>query len=146
MNIRRLQPSDWDEWLRMRCALWDDTTPEEHRAEMRSLLADPDSPVFVAECSDGRLGGFLEGGIRNYAEGCDTSPVGYIEGWYVEAHLRRKGVGRALVAAMEDWARERGLTEVASDTWLENEISILAHQRLGYQEVERVVCFVKKLG
>lgn len=146
MNIRRIEPADWDEWLRMRCALWDDATPEEHEAEMRAILSDPDSPVFVAVRPDGRLGGFLEGGLRKYAEGCETSPVGYIEGWYVDADLRRKGVGGALVRAMEAWARERGLRELASDTWIENETSIAAHKRLGYQEVERMVCFVKRLA
>lgn len=145
MNIRRIEPADWDEWLRMRCALWDDATPEEHQAEMRAILSDPDSPVFVAVRPDGRLGGFLEGGLRKYAEGCETSPVGYIEGWYVDADLRRRGVGGALVRAMETWARERGLREVASDTWIENETSIAAHKRLGYEEVERMVCFVKRL-
>lgn len=146
MNIRRVEPADWDEWLRMRCALWDEATPEEHQAEMRAILSDPDSPVFVAVRPDGRLGGFLEGGLRKYAEGCETSPVGYIEGWYVDADLRRKGVGGALVRAMETWARERGLREVASDTWIENETSIAAHKRLGYEEVERMVCFVKRLA
>lgn len=145
MNIRRVEPADWDEWLRMRRALWDDVTPEEHQAEMRAIVADSDSPVFVAARPDGRLGGFLEGGLRKYAEGCDSGPVAYIEGWYVDADLRRQGVGGALVRAMEAWARERGLREVASDTWIENETSIAAHKRLGYEEVERMVCFAKKL-
>lgn len=145
MNIRRAEPGDWDEWLRMRCALWDDASAEEHEAEMRDILADPDSPVFVAARPNGRLGGFLEGGVRKYADGCDSSPVGYIEGWYMDADLRRQGLGGALVQAMEAWARERGLTEMASDTWIENETSIAAHKRLGYEEAERLVHFVKSL-
>ncbi|MHB8778501.1 MAG: GNAT family N-acetyltransferase, partial [Anaerolineales bacterium] len=45
----------------------------------------------------------------------------------------------------EDWARERGCTEMASDTWLDNEASIRAHLKLGYLEVERLVHFVKPL-
>lgn len=145
MNIRRAEPGDWDEWLRMRRALWDDATTEEHQDEMRAILAALDSPVFVVARPDGRLGGFLEGGVRKYAEGCDTSPVGYIEGWYVDADLRRQGLGGALMRAMEAWAREHGLSEVASDTWIENETSIAAHKRLGYEEAERIVCFVKRL-
>ncbi len=144
-TIRRLERSDWDEWLRMRLALWPDATADEHVAEMQGILPDPDAPVFIALRPDGRPGGFLEGGIRKEADGCETGPVGYIEGWYVDEDLRRQGVGGALVKAMEAWARERGLTEMASDTWIDNETSIAAHKRLGYDEAERLVHFIKKL-
>jgi aminoglycoside 6'-N-acetyltransferase I len=92
-----------------------------------------------------RLGGFLEAGTRKYAEGGESSPVGYIEGWYVDADLRSQGVGKALMQAAEDWARSQGLTEMGSDTWLDNEASIRAHIRLGYKETERLVHFVKRL-
>ena len=84
-------------------------------------------------------------GQRDYAEGCETSPVGYIEGWYVDADLRELGWGKKLVMAGEDWARKQALREVASDTWLDNETSIQAHIALGYSEVERAVHFNKKL-
>jgi aminoglycoside 6'-N-acetyltransferase I len=50
-----------------------------------------------------------------------------------------------LVQAAEEWARSQGLTEMASDTWLENEVSIRAHLKMGYQEAERLVHFMKKL-
>ena len=143
--IRRIRPDDRPEWLRMRLALWPDTSPDKHRAEMDEILPDPMQPVFVAVWSDGRLGGFLEAGTRKYAEGCESSPVGYIEGWYVDADLRGQGIGAALVKTAENWAREQGLTEMASDTWLDNEVSIQAHLKLGYEEVERAVHFAKRL-
>jgi aminoglycoside 6'-N-acetyltransferase I len=146
IQIRRMERTDWDEWLRMRLALWPDATAREHAQEMESILADADSPVFIALRADGRPGGFLEGGLRKYADGCESGPVGYIEGWYVAEDLRRQGVGGALVHALEAWARERGLTEMASDTWIDNETSISAHKRLGYEEAERLVHFVKKLA
>jgi aminoglycoside 6'-N-acetyltransferase I len=136
---------DKNEWLRMRLALWPDNTPEDALAEMDEFLADPSTPVFVAVRENGKLGGFLEGGLRKYAEGCDASPVGYIEGWFVDEDLRGQGVGGALVQAMEAWAREQGYTEIASDTWLDNETSIRAHLALGYEESERLVHFRKSL-
>ena len=146
VTIRRLRPADLPEWLRMRLALWPQHTRAEFIHEMSALLAAPEeTPVFVAERHNAGLGGFLEGGTRKYADGCDTSPVGYIEGWYVDEDLRQKGVGKLLVNALETWARERGLSEIASDAWLDNETSIAAHLRLGYAEVERLVHFAKKL-
>lgn len=142
--IRRAKAEDKSEWFRMRLLLWPDHT-EAELLEMDKILSDEDEPVFVAERANGKLGGFLEGGTRKYVDGCDTSPVGYIEGWYVDEDLRQKGVGGRLVQAMEDWVRARGLTEMGSDTWLDNETSITAHQHLGYVEMERLVHFAKKL-
>ncbi len=102
--------------------------------------------VFVADRRDGRLGGFLEAGSRPYADGCAFSPVGYIEGWYVDPDLRQQGVGRALVEAAENWARGRGYREIASDCVFENEVSFKAHHHLGYQEANRLVHFCKPLN
>ena len=63
----------------------------------------------------------------------------------MDEDLRGQGVGKALVEAAEEWARSQGLSEMGSDTWLENEVSIRAHLKLGYEEAERLVHFVKKL-
>jgi aminoglycoside 6'-N-acetyltransferase I len=143
--IRRAATPDIDDWLRMRQLLWPYSDPEELRIEVERMLAEPLEPAFVAVRPDGSLGGFLEAGLRKYAEGCNTSPVGYIEGWYVDEDLRRKGVGERLVRAAEAWAREQGCSEMASDTWLDNDMSISAHLSLGYEECERLVHFCKKL-
>ena len=143
--IRRATYADKSEWLRMRLSLWPDGTAESFSKDMDGLLADPLMPVFVVARPGGSLGGFLEAGTRKYVEGSESSPVGYIEGWYVDEDLRGQGVGKALVKASEDWARLQGLTEMGSDTWLENDVSIQAHLKMGYEEAERLVHFVKKL-
>ncbi len=87
----------------------------------------------------------MEVGLRDHGEGCETSPVGYIEAWFVGEYVRGQKVGRDLILAAEEWARQKGCTEMASDTWLENEASITAHLKLGYVEVERLVHFAKRL-
>ena len=129
----------------MRCAMWD-VPDAENRSEVEQILADPDDwAVFVACGPEGRCIGFLEGWLREYAEGASSSPVGYIEGWYVEENYRCKGVGALLVAAAEGWALSRGCTEMASDSQIDNVGGIRAHLHLGYREVERIVCFLKEL-
>jgi len=145
LNIRPATPADRDEWLRMRLALWPDDNAAGLLVEMDKILAAEAVAVFVAQRTSGGLGGFVEAGTRPYAEGCDTSPVGYIEGWYVDPDLRQAGVGGRLIRAAEDWAREQGLLEMGSDTWIWNETSIQAHLSLGYREAERLVTFCKKL-
>jgi aminoglycoside 6'-N-acetyltransferase I len=145
--IRSVRAEDRQEWLRMRLLLWPHHTTAEMLSEMDELMSTvAQAPVFVAQRSDGSgLCGFLEGGTRKYADGCDSSPVAYIEGWYVDEDLRCQGVGKLLVGALEEWARTQGLDEVASDTWLDNQTSIAAHLSLGYVEMERLVHFAKKL-
>jgi len=145
--IRRVRAEDRPEWLRMRLLLWPDHTTVDMLAEMNEILAGADqSPVFVVqETTENQLCGFLEGGVRKYADGCETGPVAYIEGWYVDEDMRRQGVGGLLVRGFEAWARQQGFTEVASDTWLDNQESIAAHLSLGYAEMERLVHFAKKL-
>jgi len=108
-------------------------------------LFSPQVTWLVVDRGDGRLGGYIELGTRPYADGCDSSPVAYVEAWYVDPDLRGQGWGRALVAAAEAWAREHGLTELASGSLIENERSIAAHLALGFTEVERQVHFAKKL-
>ncbi len=129
----------------MRQQLWPEAPVEYLNFDLDDKLADPDYVIFVASEADGKLVGFIEAGLREYGEGCETSPVGYIEAWYVDEQLRGRKLGRELVHTAEQWAREKGMVEMASDTWLENEASIAAHLRLGYQEVERLVHFVKRL-
>jgi aminoglycoside 6'-N-acetyltransferase I len=125
----------------MRLALWPDCSD----ADIDPWLAREDATTFVAERPDGSLCGFVEVGSRRYAEGCESSPIGYVEGWWVDQDVRRTGVGRALLDVAESWARERGYSEMGSDALLDNAASHAAHSRCGYQEVERLVMFRKSL-
>lgn len=144
-TIRRATQEDKPGWLRMRQSLWPDAPIQYLNFDLDDRLVDPDYAIFIASRADASLVAFIEAGLRKYAEGCETSPVGYIEAWFVDEELRGQNVGRDLVEAAEHWAREKGCTEMASDTWLENEASIAAHLRLGYEEVERLVHFAKRL-
>jgi aminoglycoside 6'-N-acetyltransferase I len=144
-TIRRATQDDKPEWLRMRHGLWPEAPLEYLALDLDDLLADEDTAVFMAFNENGQPVGFIEVRLRSYAEGCETSPVGYIEAWFVGELVRGQKLGRGLVYTAEQWARERGCSEMASDTWLENEGSIAAHLRLGYQEADRLVHFVKRL-
>jgi aminoglycoside 6'-N-acetyltransferase I len=143
--IRPSNPGDHAEWLRMRLALWPEVRAAEHRDDMQAWLGRADAVVIVAAAEPG-LCGFIEVGTRSVADGCDTSPVAYVEGWYVDAGQRGRGVGAALMRAAERWAIQQGHRELASDTQLSNIDSQHAHAALGFTEVERAVLFVKKLA
>src|SRR6185295_5352649 len=137
MPVRLFREADFPRWIALRAELW----PEEAPA---ALEAEPPLTIFVAE-EGGSVVGFLELGFRAYAEGCTSSPVPYVEGWYVGADWRRRGIGGALMRAAEEWSRSRGFPELASDTLADNRLSRTAHEALGFEEVETLVVFRKAL-
>lgn len=148
LTIRHVTKSDSAVWLELRRALWPEDGGSSHAREVaRFFEGELKMPlaVLLAEEQRGHVVGFAELNIRPYAEGCSTNRVGYLEGWFVVADARRRGVGRALVAAAEEWARSQGCTEFASDALANNEISADAHRALGFEEVEVIRCFRKTL-
>jgi aminoglycoside 6'-N-acetyltransferase I len=131
----------------MRHALWPDADKRDLIREAEAHLdgAGPLRAVFIGEGPSGEPWGMLELSLRSYAEGCRATPVPYVEGWYVVPEARRRGVGRGLVAAAEQWARDRGYREIASDAVIDNLISERVHLALGFEEVERAIHFRKHL-
>jgi aminoglycoside 6'-N-acetyltransferase I len=132
----------------MRRALWPEGSGAEHRSELvRYFRGRSPWPlgVLIAESGRGRRIGFAEVSIRSCAEGCLTNRVGFLEGWWVAPGERRRGVGRRLVEASEEWARRRRCLEFASDTQPGNRVSIAAHRALGFAYTDTVVGFRKDL-
>jgi aminoglycoside 6'-N-acetyltransferase I len=150
MKIRPAAARDRDALADMFFALWSDQTRDEHAGEVDKILAGTFAStlpyaIFVAEIA-GEISGFVQVGLRSHADGCDSSrAVGYLEGWFVHEAHRKKSIGAALVRAAEEWARAQGCTEMGSDTWLDNEGSIRAHEALGFEIADRVVMFRKSL-
>jgi aminoglycoside 6'-N-acetyltransferase I len=149
-DVRALAARDVDAWAIMRSELWPDADATELAQEARTFAGGAVVPaidaVFVAVDGQDLAIGFLELSVRPFADGCDTQPVAHVEGWYVEGLARHRGIGRSLVRAAEDWARARGLRELASDTEIHNDASQRAHAACGFEEVERLVKFRKRLG
>lgn len=149
VHIRSATPADAETWLGMRHALWPEGSAAEHRAEIEEYFAgrraEPQEMLLAVDDA-GRPLGFAELSLRPCAEDCMTSPVAYLEGWYVVPDARRSGVGRRLIEAAEDWGRRQGCSELASDTTLDNTVSAAAHRAAGFDDAGIVRCFRKSLG
>jgi aminoglycoside 6'-N-acetyltransferase I len=145
-SIRRATTMDALQWAPLRRALWPDEEVEAPDSLRQALEPPEESCVMLACVPDGEAIGFAEAKLRrDYVNGTETSPVGFLEGWYVVPAWRACGVGRALVAAIEDWTGEQGCSELASDALLDNAASHAAHVACGFEETERVVYFRKPL-
>ncbi|MGL4798787.1 MAG: aminoglycoside 6'-N-acetyltransferase, partial [Cellulosilyticaceae bacterium] len=81
----------------------------------------------------------------DYVEGTESSPVGYLEGIYVDEKHRMQGMARQLLKYCEKWAREQGCAEFASDCELDNTESLRFHLKVGFIEANRMICFNKRL-
>ena len=124
--------------------MWDHDA-EALSEEFESLIESSDSAVFVAE-EEGVPIAFAQCQLRrDYVEGTESSPVGYPEGIFVEEAFRHQGVASRLLSACEQWAREKGCSEFASDCELSNTDSLRFHLALGFTEANRVICFTKAL-
>ncbi|MGE0547440.1 MAG: GNAT family N-acetyltransferase [Kofleriaceae bacterium] len=150
MVVRAAALTDLDRVTALCVRLWPDVELDDQRDHVaRTLAGRPPSTqplaYFVAEDA-GRLIGFVEVGRRSHAEDCDPRrPCGFIEGWYVDPAYRRRGVGRRLIDRAEQWAREHGCIDLASDTWADNEISVRAHVALGFAVGERLITLHKAI-
>lgn len=147
MNTFPLTSTQDPDWLELRLALWPDATAAEHLEEMSGFLEEPHRfAQFIARDEHGKAWGFIEASIRtDYVNGTESSPVAFLEGLYVKARARRKGIARGLVSAVAQWAKSQGCKELASDASIRNRASHAVHKSLGFVETERVVYFNKRL-
>jgi aminoglycoside 6'-N-acetyltransferase I len=153
IRIRRATADDIPKWAALRRKLWPHANLARLRIEAREQLTHsrgfrrlPLAEVtYLAVSERHEPIGFIEVSLHSRADECTTSPVAYIEGWYVDREYRRQGVGAALMESAERWARRFGCREVASDALLENRVSERAHHALGFATTDRLIHFRKTL-
>lgn len=145
ISVRPTTPDDVAEWLRMQKVLFGDHPEIADEVQAYFARKPANEAALIAECQ-GKSCGYVVVGTRSYAEGCASSPVAYVEALYVDPEWRRKGAGRALLTAAEDWARAKGFSEIASDATIDNADSVAMHAACGFDEVERIVCLRKALA
>lgn len=144
MELEMLSPENFTPFMKLVIALWPDCSPEEESINYRNVIGSKEAQCFLVRDGDQYVA-FLHVGIRHdYVEGSAGSPVAYIEGVYVFPEYRQRGVGKLLFRSAEDWAQQKGLRQIASDTEADNSRSIQLHRSAGYQE-SHIVCFIKDL-
>lgn len=135
------------QWATLRQQLWPHHGMAAHLQEGAELLAAAHLNAFLVLDEKSQAVAFADAALRHdYVNGCESSPVVYLEGVYVQPASRRRGLAQALIARVAQWGRELGCRELASDAAIDNFASQQLHQRLGFAETERVVFFKKALG
>lgn len=138
MKVRPISLADLDVWTALRHELWPRHSMDDLRREGVELFRRSDTAFFCAE-ERGEWLGIAEASLR-------SPERGHLEGWYVKPEHRRRGVGRALVGAVEAWCISRGCTVLGSDTDGDYPVSPAAHRALGFREDGSPLLFRKELG
>ncbi len=143
--IKRADVQDAELLAALAIQLWPEHDSGELAGEFRERIQDEDAAFFL-NTVDGRAVAFAQCQLRHdYVEGTESSPVGYLEGLFVNEAYRKRGCAAELLAACESWAREKGCTEFASDCELDNIDSLRFHLAMGFAETNRIICFKKEL-
>ncbi len=126
--------------------LWPNSADESLKEDVRACIDSDNGAVFLLFDGENPEGFAMCSLRHDYVAGASSSPVGYLEGIYVEPQARRKGAAKRLLECCENWALERGCAELGSDAELHNTVSQSFHQSVGFDEEERVVCYIKKIA
>lgn len=143
--IRKADAADLHGLAELAVKLWPEHSIQDMETELQEILRKPDAAFFIAH-ADGKAVGFAQCQLRrDYVEGTESSPVGYLEGIFVEETCRGRGIAKQLLSSCEAWAKALGCGKFASDCELTNDASLRFHLQVGFQEANRIICFTKKL-
>lgn len=143
--IKKANAQDAPALGRLAAMLWPHHSIDEMTEEFEALLKKADAACFLAYDNNLPVA-FAQCQLRHdYVEGTENSPVGYLEGIYVMDVYRERGIARKLLTACEEWAKSMGCREFASDCELGDDESLRFHLRTGFEEANRIICFVKKI-
>lgn len=131
----------------MAIMMWDCHSVEELAEEFVAILYNEECAIYlIFDNIDNMPIGFAQCGLRHdYVEGTESSPVGYLEGIFIRKGYRKKGYAKDLLAECENWAKEKGCSEFASDCELTNSVSLAFHINMGFTEANRIICFTKRI-
>ncbi|OJJ20062.1 hypothetical protein BKI52_16445 [marine bacterium AO1-C] len=125
--------------------LWPDSNFVALFDDFSEMIGSPNHLVMLVKLQEKPVG-FAHVALRNeYVEGAERFPVAYLEGIYVTPDHQQKGIGEYMLEQAQIWAQAQGCTQLASDVELPNTGSQAFHQKMGFVEANRVVCYIKNL-
>jgi len=143
MKIIPVDSSNLKEYVDLAMLLFPDEDYEEEYEMYKESFKTDKEMGYLYE-ADNKFVAMMHLSIRSdYVNGTDTSPVLYLEAIYVLSDYRKTGIARKFIDFAENTAKQKGITQLASDCLLENHTSELFHKSCGFREEERVICFVK---
>ena len=130
LTIRVAEINDAAALAQLMCELGYETTESEMKMRMERIAADECYRTFVAAL-DGKVCGMI--GTLTGPSYEHNDPGGRILALATLGTMRRRGIGRALIASAERDFAGRGITRVALNTRLTREDAHKFYESLGYE-------------
>ena len=129
-TIRPAQPGDAALLAQLMCELGYQTTKSEMQMRLERIATDDRYRTFVA-VRDGKVCGMI--GTLTYPSYEHNDSSGRIVALVILSTMRRRGIGRALIATVEKDFAQKGIRRVALDTRLTRENAHKFYKSLGYE-------------
>ncbi|HZI89561.1 MAG TPA: GNAT family N-acetyltransferase [Candidatus Polarisedimenticolia bacterium] len=141
-TVREMTAEDAERVAALSGQLGYPSTPDQIRHRLLGIEAHPEARVFVACDAVGRVQGWVHVYGHRQLESGGAAEVG---GLVVDEEARGQGMGRALMAAAESWARERGYERLTLRSNVVRDEAHRFYQRLGYTIVKSQHKFQKPI-
>ena len=143
VSIRAMLESDADAVHRLAVQLGYPTQPATTLARVRAVLASQIADAFVAEDAEGRVLGWAHVFAAPFLE---SGPNAELGGLVVEEAARGRGIGTALLARAESWARERGIRKLCLRSNVVRTEAHAFYQKLGFTVQKSQFKFQKEIS
>jgi GNAT superfamily N-acetyltransferase len=130
LTIRAAERNDAAALAQLMCELGYETTKSEMQARMEGVAADERYRTFVA-VRDGNVCGMI-GTVTNLSYEHNNAG-GRILALATSSTMRRRGIGRALIATAEKDFAQRGIKRIALNTQFAREDAHKFYESLGYE-------------
>jgi GNAT superfamily N-acetyltransferase len=110
------------------------------RKRLIEVMEGEDSAIFIAE-SDGQVVGLAEVYIKDDQANPYVIPYryGFLQSMVVSENYRKHGIGKRLLYTIEQWARERGASEVRLNIWEFERGPLIFYEKQGYRTLRRTM-------
>lgn len=140
VEIRRARRADAQEIARLAAELGYATTREEMDRRLAHLLSRPNHYIAVAAIAPHRLLGWMHVEHRRSLAGGEHAEL---MGLVVDATARRRGIGRTLLEAAEEWSAAKGATTLTVRSNAARELSHPFYEAHGFARTKTQHVYAK---